>query len=185
MAALFYGQMVNRRNIRRNRVFRDRSHPLEIYSDEKVFKKFRFRRHEILELTNRVRDGLVFHVQRKGALTPLLQVLLGLRFYATGAIQDAVGDLIGVEQPTVSRVVTRVTNELVDRCADFIFMPSQREADTSKQTFFAMARLPNVFACIDGTQVRIQAPEQQEHEFVNRRNFHSINVQVSLQPVPH
>ena len=38
--------------------------------------------------------------------------------------------------------------------------------------------LPNVIGCIDGTHIRIQAPSTNEHEYVNRKNVHSINVQV-------
>lgn len=35
---------------------------------------------------------------------------------------------------------------------------------------------------IDGTHVRIQAPHQYEDQFVNRKNFHSINVQLICDP---
>ena len=43
------------------------------------------------------------------------------------------------------------------------------------------AGFPNVIGCIDGTQVKIQAPSENEEEFLNRKGFHSINVQVSFQ----
>ncbi|XP_033754693.1 putative nuclease HARBI1 [Pecten maximus] len=36
---------------------------------------------------------------------------------------------------------------------------------------------PGVVGCIDGTQIRIQAPTQNEPTFVNRKGYHSINVQ--------
>ena len=32
--------------------------------------------------------------------------------------------------------------------------------------------------CIDGTQVPINAPKENEGDYVNRKSFHSINVQV-------
>ena len=40
----------------------------------------------------------------------------------------------------------------------------------------------NVFGCIDGIQIRIQSPgtTRNEREHVNRKNYHSINVQFSL-----
>ena len=44
-----------------------------------------------------------------------------------------------------------------------------------------MGRRPgisNVLGCIDGTQVRIIGPSRNEHEYVNRRGKHSINVQI-------
>ncbi|KAG7521021.1 hypothetical protein JOB18_040751 [Solea senegalensis] len=40
------------------------------------------------------------------------------------------------------------------------------------------AGLPNVIGCIDGTQIPITAPTQNEGDYVNRKCFHSINVQI-------
>jgi hypothetical protein len=96
-------QFLARRNLRRNRVFRDRVNPLEDYNDVKLYKKFRFTRNDILELTDMVRDAIRYGAERKGSLTPVLQVMLTLRFYATGTFQHTVGDLLGVDQSTVSR----------------------------------------------------------------------------------
>ena len=41
-----------------------------------------------------------------------------------------------------------------------------------------IAGFPGVVGAIDGTHIRIIAPTENEHEFVNRKNFHSINTQV-------
>lgn len=43
--------------------------------------------------------------------------------------------------------------------------------------FFAIAGFPNVIGAIDGTHIRIQAPATHEHLYVNRKGYHSINVQ--------
>ena len=44
--------------------------------------------------------------------------------------------------------------------------------------FYGIRRIPRVVGLIDGTHIRIQAPSD-EHLFVNRKQTHSINVQVS------
>lgn len=113
-------------------------------------------------------------------MTPVLQVLLSLRFYATGTFQDVVAEMIGVHQSTASRTIARVTEAILRRLPQEIRMPaSQREADDIKAKFYRMnPGFPNTIGCIDGTHVRIQAPTEAEHEYVNRKNFHSINVQV-------
>ena len=92
------------------------------------------------------------------------------------------GDLIGIDQSTVSRKITKVTNAFVKLSKNRrpIWMPSQVEVNGSKVWFFSMAGLPNVFGCIDGTLIWIKSPGEREHEHVNRNNFHSINVQVGL-----
>jgi hypothetical protein len=43
---------------------------------------------------------------------PLILLLIGLRLYATGSIQQVVGDTIGASQPTVSRVVVKVSKSI-------------------------------------------------------------------------
>ena len=175
-----YLQRRRRRAIHRNRIFRDRTHPLEVFSDTKVFKKFRFHRQAIQDLVDSVSDDLEYVLPRKGSLPPVLQVLLTLRYYATGAFQDVIADLIGVSQPTVCRTVLRVTDAFHRQIGQWVRMPTRREAQRNKQKFFAMQRFPNVIGCVDGTHVRIQSPVEQEHEFVNRKGFHSINVQVRI-----
>ena len=37
---------------------------------------------------------------------------------------------------------------------------------------------PNVVGAVDGTHVKIQAPTKDEDDYVNRKGYHSINVQV-------
>ena len=41
-----------------------------------------------------------------------------------------------------------------------------------------MAGFPGVIGCVDCTHVRILAPTTNEHEFINRKGQHSINVQL-------
>ena len=45
-----------------------------------------------------------------------------------------------------------------------------------KADFFSVGGFPNVIGAVDGTNVRIQAPHEDEASFVNRKGFHSINV---------
>ena len=175
MAAAYV--FMRRRARRRERVFRDRTHPLEKYNDL-VYKKFRFHRQFIFELAEEESQDIEFSLPRKGSITPVLQVCLALHFSATGSFQNVVGELIGVDQSTACRTITTVTHALMLRVRDWIKMPTQAEANRQKQKFYAMRATPSVIERIDGTHIRIQGPNQQEHEFVNRKNYHSINVQV-------
>lgn len=45
--------------------------------------------------------------------------------------------------------------------------------------YYHYSGFPNVLGCLDGTQVRIQAPHQNEMEYVCRKGFHALNIQVS------
>lgn len=46
------------------------------------------------------------------------------------------------------------------------------------QDFAQMHGFPCVLGCIDGTHIGIQAPVEEEKNFVNRKGFHSLNVMV-------
>eukprot|EP00745_Piridium_sociabile_P045774 TRINITY_DN9977_c1_g1_i6.p1 TRINITY_DN9977_c1_g1~~TRINITY_DN9977_c1_g1_i6.p1 ORF type:complete len:191 (+),score=20.28 TRINITY_DN9977_c1_g1_i6:187-759(+) len=113
-----------RRNyLRRNRIFRDRRHPFDNYDDEELYKKFRFDRRHIIEITDDVTEVLQL-ANRLRTLTPILQVLLTLlRFYATGTYQDVCGELIGVSPGTANRTINRVTSALFQTAHNWIIVP--------------------------------------------------------------
>ena len=167
-----------RGNLQRERIFRDRTNPLEIYDDVEHYAKFRFTRVHILSIVDDVREAIEYTTTRQGSLSALLQVFIALRFYATGCFQNLVGEMIGVDKSTASRAIHRVTNAMVALMPRWVYMPTQQEADRQKVKFMRIAGHPNIIGCIDGTHVRIQAPSTNEHEYVNRKNVHSINVQV-------
>ncbi|RUS84009.1 hypothetical protein EGW08_008231 [Elysia chlorotica] len=131
-----------------------------------------------------VHDSISYRSGRGCGLPSSLQVLIALRFYASGTFQDMIGELIGVSQVTVCRTLKRVTNALYEHIDQHIKLPTQAEANIQKEKFFEMRGMPNIFGCIDGTHIRIQAPtpNDQAVQFINRKNYHSINVQVCNMP---
>jgi len=152
---------------------------MERYDDIEFYTRFRFHRVDILTLVEEVAEELQLQ-NRTGALPPILQVLLTLRFYASGSFQAVCAELISVSQPTASRTISRVTAAFLKLVPRWIKFPSQKEADKSKQKLFQRHGMPNTIGCIDGTHVAIQAPKDNESEFVNRKHYHSINVQVRI-----
>ena len=78
MAAVVVWRSQHRRNLRRNRVFRDRKNPLDMYDDVELYDKFRFRRHDILTIDLEYSDR---HATR--LLAGTLQVIVALSTYAS------------------------------------------------------------------------------------------------------
>ena len=105
---------------------------------------------------------------------------MALRFYAAGTFQSVLAEMFGVNQPTAGRSIHRVTLALLQRMQRQVCFPNQLKANQQKVKFYEKAGFPNVIGCIDGTQIRIQSPTENEHEYVNRKNFHSTNVQVII-----
>lgn len=52
------------------------------------------------------------------------------------------------------------------------------EITATKRKFHRIANFPHVIGVVDGTQVPIAAPSQDEEVYVNRHKFHSLNIQV-------
>ena len=124
-------------------------------------------------------DAELSHLtQRNHALPTSLQVFIALRYYASGSFQSVTGDTICVSKSTVSRVVRKVSVALANRLNDFVQFPGNNEFQEIRRRFYDIAGFPGVMGVIDGTHVQIMAPSLHEEQFVNRKNYHSINVQV-------
>lgn len=174
--------LVLRRNLRRDRIFRDRTNPFDVYDDVDLYSRFRFRRADILDLCNVIEDDIDHPFQRKGSLTPLMQLMIALRFYASGCFQEVVGDLFGVDKSTVCRVINRVSRAFANRLNEYVRMPTGETANRTMEQFFRIANFPNVIGCIDCTHIGIIAPTENEVAYVDRRGNHSLNIQLICDP---
>ena len=162
---------------RRPRHFRS-IHPFTMnFSDEELRQRYRFGRQSIEYLADMLRADLERSTRKETALTVEQQFLIALRFYGSGAQLQVVGDTMGYDKSTVSLVVDSVTNALVRKKDEFIKWPNDNRKNMIRAGFYDKAGFPNVIGCIDGTHVRIQAPSVDEPAYVNRKSFHSINVQ--------
>ena len=175
---LVYRQQMERA-LRRERVLRDRTNPLDIYSEHELIERFRFGRNDIFELIEELSPHLQHTTDRNAALSPALQVLIALRFFANRAFQNTMGDMINVHRTTSSRAIPRMSLALQCCFRRHIHLPTYEEASKTKQDFYSKSGVPGIVGCIDGTHVRIQAPSDHEYLYVNRKGYHSINVQIA------
>ncbi|XP_041364333.1 putative nuclease HARBI1 [Gigantopelta aegis] len=166
---------------RRQRIFRDRKDFFAIYTDEELLKRFRLDRGGILFVTDLVRDAVSPSTCRNKAISAEFKIVCTLRYLATGKMQLCNGDDFGLSQPSISKVITETLNALTTPVIirRFITFPlNHHEVRMNEAAFLQIAGFPGVVGVIDGTHVRIQAPHKDEPEFVNRKHFHSLNVQV-------
>lgn len=98
--------------MRRERVFRDRTNPLDLYDDVDMFKKYRYNREGVMFLIDLLHEDLEHATKRTNALPAPLQVFVALRFYATGSVMDSPASLHGVSLSSCSRVLRRVTQAI-------------------------------------------------------------------------
>jgi hypothetical protein len=173
-----YGRRDLRRG-RRPRQYRHRPSPLlDVFTNEEIRARYRFTRESIYFICDLLHDDLVRPTNRNHALSVETQVLAGLRYLASGSFQQVVGDVLGIDKSSVSRCVTQFCESLVNKRHLFIKFPRTRvEKDRLKHKFFNVGGFPSTIAVIDGFQVPIIAPSENENDYVNRKGWHSINVQ--------
>eukprot|EP00102_Acyrthosiphon_pisum_P026236 XP_016663446.1 PREDICTED: putative nuclease HARBI1 isoform X2 [Acyrthosiphon pisum] len=116
------------------------------------------------------------------------KVFLALNFFATGCYQTPIGNnrYVAVSQPTVSRAINcvvealnhpRILNEWVK------FPNNMQKIKQIRNEFFINTSFPGVVGCIDCTHIAIVPPNNQnaeipEYIYVNRKGYHSLNVQL-------
>lgn len=115
------------------------------------------------------------------ALTPRQQILTALHFLGNGSQYHVNGYMHGISKATVFRCIHRIC-----RLITFHVMPIYVRWPTSshliQQQFFNIAGFPHVKGIIDGTLVRIDAPQIDEPVYVGRDSTHSINVVIVSGP---
>ena len=162
---------------RRPRNYRFNANLLK-YTDQELRARYRFGKESIQYITSLIETDLRRKTNRSRALRPIDQVLIALRFYASGNFLQVIGDTVGVDKSTVSRAVHDVSQLLSAKQSMFIKWPTTAAViNENKNGFYRRRRFPGIIGCIDGTQIRIIAPSKNESDFVNRKGFHSINVQ--------
>ena len=159
-----------------HRNIRDRLNPMQFYSNSEFLQRYRFTKESVIYLSGRIGPAIKHRSERNAAVPPLLQLLVALRFYATGCFQMVDGDLFGVHKSTVCRIVKRVTKAIASLRDQFIHFEQRREITAG---FYRRAGFPGVIGAIDCTHILISNPGGENGElFRNRKGFFSINVQV-------
>lgn len=109
------------RGRRRERRFRAGSQfEIDGFTDYELRARYRFGREFISYITNLVARDISRNTRRNHALHPLHQVLIALRFYASGSFLQVIGDTFGIDKSTVSRVINDVTQALISKQPCFI-----------------------------------------------------------------
>ncbi|XP_028411674.1 putative nuclease HARBI1 [Dendronephthya gigantea] len=166
--------------MRADRQYRREIHNIfEYYKDDECRARYRFGKDAIRFIVNLVHNEIHPPTNRSYALSAMKQVLITLRFLATGSFLQVIGDTFAaLHKSTISRVVRRVCIALARKLDQFVKFPGTREEkDEIKRGFYELAGFPCVVGCVDGSHIRIIAPSENEPNYINRKGYHSINVQ--------
>ncbi|XP_031339432.1 putative nuclease HARBI1 [Photinus pyralis] len=173
--------------VRNRRVHRRRLDPFNELSDEYFIKVFRLSKALAQFLVHLLKDYIA-PANRSTDLDITTKVLVTLRFLASGSYQMDVGSnyYFGISQPSVSRCIEEVVNAMNrnEIFNAYVHFPRNiQELNAARMGFFEKYNFPGIIGCIDCTHVAIFPPKVDddnypEHIYVNRKNYHSINVQL-------
>lgn len=105
-----------------------------------------------------------------------------MRFYATGATSQVIGDTHGISKSSVVNIIHEVSYLICLRLKNrFIRMPTTEMGILRlKAQYYQLANFPLCIACTDGTQIECQSFGGSEAEtYRNRKDYFSINTQVT------
>ena len=167
------------------RTIYSRCDPLEQYPDRAFRSRFRMTKESFKELLELLESDLRYDSKRGQPITGEKQLLIALRFYATNSLQQVTGDTIGVSQPTISRIVSRVSKSICRLYNQFIQFPKNENSSETMKRFYNLLNgdpnskpFPGVIGAIDCTHVQVLAPGVDNREaFRNRKGYLSLNVQ--------
>ena len=162
--------------VRNPKTFRENNY-FDGMNDRELRERYRFGREAIEVITGLVEERLRRKTERNHALSARTQVLITLRYLATGNFMQTVGDTLGFDKSTVSRTVNCVIDAICTLKNTFLQWPVGRDRKQNiKDGFMSHRGFPHVIGCVDGTHVRIQQPRGDKQPFVNRKHYTSINV---------
>ncbi|KAJ3661617.1 hypothetical protein Zmor_006005 [Zophobas morio] len=164
--------------VRRPKTIRYRRNHYEEWDEVDFFARFRLSKRCVANVLEQIEETITYPTLRNDCLSAQNQLLLALRFYATGSFLSVAGDFCGIHKSTASKTIKRVSRALASLRPAYIRMPDYEEIFNIRQSFYNIARFPKCIGAIDCSHVKIQSPGGNNAElFRNRKQFFSINVQ--------
>ncbi|XP_023209585.1 putative nuclease HARBI1 [Centruroides sculpturatus] len=158
----------------------DRSNPIEKLDDQLFIERYRLSKRTVILVCDEIKHLLPsYNTRRNHPISPLLQLLITLRFYATGNFYHEVGDLTSTSKSSVCRIIKTVSKALGSLSKKYIAFPSTMlEYRKVIKKFYDIAKFPGVIGAIDCTHIPISSPGTNAELFRNRKGYFSINTQV-------
>ena len=128
------------------------------YDEDQFRNSYRLTKAAIRELLEIIRPDISTHNERGKPIPADIQLLLALRFYATGTLQLACGDLCEISQPPASRIIKRVSEAIARLKNIHITFPDVDMLQQLKLDFWRICAFPSVVGAIDCTHIKIEMP---------------------------
>lgn len=89
-----------------------------------------------------IEDRLTKVNNRGLPVLPIQQLMVTLRFYATGSFHRENGDLVGLHESTIYRIIHHVTILICSLKHRYLFFPDADQRERNKVLFYEIANFP-------------------------------------------
>lgn len=159
---------------------RDADSALSLLSEEQVVDLFRLDKEGLEYFSQKISSSPHVARKSKAGLSVKCQLLVALRYFASGSNIRGLLSVCNFNlcPSSVLNCVRNVSKALAELKDEFLSFPTDLDSViATKEGFMAYGGFPACVGAIDGTQIKIKPPSSNEEVYVNRKGFHSINVQ--------
>ncbi|XP_018315246.1 putative nuclease HARBI1 [Mycetomoellerius zeteki] len=114
----------------------------------------------------------------RNTISPEKQLLMTIWTLATPDSNRSICDRFDVGKATGWRSVKRVVNALINLRNYYIKWPTEEEAMECATFLEEKKGFPGIIGMIDGTHIKIEAPQENHESYINRKGYHSIQLQI-------
>ena len=151
-------------------------------SDKEFKSHFRLERGTAEALLQKISSKLMIkQANSEPEICPSKQLLIALWVWSTPDSYRSVSQRFNVSKSSVARILRRMADVLVEMASSFIKWPEGQHAQNVREHFNKMSEFPGVIGCIDGTHIPIPAPTEHSDSYLNRKGYHSVQMQAVCQ----
>ncbi|XP_067214514.1 putative nuclease HARBI1 [Linepithema humile] len=173
---------LNKKNFKKLHIIKLRNNYFNICEEKDFQRRFVISKKSFEMLLQKIENKIQYNTNRNAAIPPVIQLLVTLRFYATGCFLITAADFCGISETSAHKIIHRVSPEIAALRNDFIKLPLlSEEIRENEQKFFKVAKFIRVIGCMDCTHIKVESFGGENCElYRNRKGFFSINVQVII-----
>ncbi|XDV26269.1 hypothetical protein PO909_030027 [Leuciscus waleckii] len=156
------------------------------FRDNLLIERYRFSREGVFYIVNLLEPHVKCSTRRSRALTTAQTVCIALRFFASGTFLYTIGDAENLGKSAVCRAIRKVYLALKQFLGGFVIFPSHLRPQAVKQNFFCHCRYIIIVNEDHATMIMPKSSlGPNEGDSVNRKGFHSVNVQMVCDSMFH
>ena len=149
------------------------------FDDEQWYENFRTTRETVQFILNEIEGDIIRRdTAMRRAVGARCRLAILLYYLSSTAEYRTIANLFGVSKSFVCNCVKEVSSVIVQKLQSrFITIPQGDELDEVMRIYNDRWQFPMCAGAIDGTHIPIIAPLVDPADYVNRKNYHSINMQ--------